>query len=131
MRRQSPIRTDRADPLPLDSACQSVVDSIFDGVASFRDQDGSLGDADYDAALVFTGRAYGDDSGLRPRTRLVFLQNLRLAVQRVAGEDRRRQADLAPAEVGNSLLTDVAHAHSNQQGNGEGAAYKCMAELGR
>ena len=39
---------------------------------------------------------------------------LGLRVERVAGEDGRGHADVLPAEVGDGLLADIAHAHADE-----------------
>ena len=48
-------------------------------------------------------------------------QHLRLAVERVAVEQRRQVAQLAEAEIGDGPPGNVGHAHAEQQGVDEGA----------
>src|SRR5262245_63897063 len=86
------------------SICFSVSRSRFKLVAPLHDEHGALEFADDLAALVLADGADRDDALVRPRLRGALLEHHRLGVERIAGEDRFRQLDLFPAEVGDGLL---------------------------
>src|SRR5579884_2426449 len=74
--------------------------SILDAVAALRHQHGAL-EADEDGAVgLAAGGAHGDDALGRARIRLALGEHLALGIERVADKHRRRQPDVAPAEIG-------------------------------
>src|SRR3954465_9559261 len=76
-----------------------VVQLVVDGVAAHRDERGALEGHEHRAVGLLSGGAHGDDAVVRTRCRCALADHLRLGVDRIAGENRRREAHLVPTEI--------------------------------
>src|SRR5271155_2600016 len=89
-------------------------------MAAAMDEHGALEAHHLDAVLVDAPGPDRDDPLGRPALGLALGKNGALGVERVAGEDGVGRLHLVPAEIGDDLGADRAHAHAGQKREGEG-----------
>src|SRR5262249_1471200 len=82
------------------SAARLIVQLVVNRMAAHRDERGALEGHEYGAIRLLAGGAHRDDAVVRARVGFALADHFRLGVDRVAGENRRGEADLVPAEVG-------------------------------
>src|SRR5258707_6691551 len=99
-------------------------------MAAHRDERRPLEGHEHRAVGLLSGGAHGDDAMVRPRRRFALADHLGLGVDRVAGEDRRGEPYLVPAEIGDGLLAHVRDAHAGDDGERQARVHQRAAELG-
>ena len=82
------------------------------------------------AVLVHAGRLHSHDADVRARFRLARLEHLALRADRVAFEQRMRQAHFVPAEIGDGVHRQVGHRLAGDQREREARVHERLFELG-
>src|SRR5215208_7303027 len=88
------------------------------------DHDCALERDDRLPVLVVAGRLHHHYPHVRSRARLALLEHLTPGVDRVPLEDRCRQPDLVPSEVGEDVLGDIGDALPRNQRQREGRVHE-------
>src|SRR5271169_941284 len=91
---------------------RSVIGGFFGRMAAAMDEHGALEAHHLDAVLVDAPGPDRNDPLGRPALGLALGKNGALGVERVAGEDGVGRLHLVPAEIGDDLGADRAHAHA-------------------
>ncbi len=98
-------------------------------MAPLIDHEGAFEGYDRRAVTFVPGGLDRHDPDAGPRLRLSLLEDLGARVDGVPLEDRGRQADLVPAQVGEDVLGDVRDALAGYQREREGRIHERSAEL--
>src|SRR5919108_479081 len=80
------------------------------------------------AALVHAAAAHRDDADAGVRAGLPLVGDLALGPERIAREDRVRELDVGPGEVGRGVLTRVRDGHAGHEREGERRVHQWAAE---
>src|SRR5882757_251156 len=102
---------------------------VFDCELPLRDQHRALELNELSAVGFFADSSDSHDTHLWTRRRLALAQHLRLGINGVADEYRRGQFDIAPAEVCNRFLADIADAHAHHDRQRQAAVHHRAFEL--
>src|ERR1700722_3660858 len=109
---------------------RSVIGGFFWRMAAAMDEHGAFETHHLGVVLVNTPRPDCDDPLGWSALGLTLMQHRALGIERVAGEHRMAGLHLVPAEVGDDLGADRAHAHAGEQRKREGRVDQHLLPLG-
>src|SRR5919197_667703 len=101
------------------SSSALIIQPVIDGVAAHRNERRALEGHEHRTVGLLAGGAHRDDAVVRTGSGFALADHFGLGVDRVAGENGRRQAHLVPAKVGHGFLAHVGDAHAGNDGECE------------